>query len=311
MSRPRAATDAPPASPAAVDAKLVELAQLIGDNVRRQRARRGMSRKVLAQFSGVSERYLAQLEGGQANASINVLWTLAQAMDTTLASLLDAPRAENPDLHLARQLLDSLSAEDQSAAYRLLRLRFAGQAGPSGRIGLIGLRGAGKTTLGKILARHYHVPFIRLTALVEQTAGMDMPEIFIAMGQRGYRRLELNALQQTIAQHPRAVIETGGSIVSEPESFDLLLSSCFTVWLQASPREHMQRVMDQGDTRPIEGHMQRAMDDLQAILDSRGAFYRRADAALDTSGRTVEVCADALIALCAPCFAPAAAAFQG
>ncbi|HYD69796.1 helix-turn-helix transcriptional regulator [Azospirillum sp.] len=288
---------------AATQAKLAELAHRLGESVRRLRARRGMSRKVLSQLSGVSERYLAQLETGQANVSFNVLWSLAQTMDTSVTSLLEERPDENPDLTLAKRLLESLSPEEQSAAYQLLRLRYGGQRAPSGRVALIGLRGAGKTTLGRLLARHYHVPFIRLTTLVEQTAGMDMPEIFIAMGQKGYRRLELNALQTAIAQHPRAVIETGGSIVSEPETFDLLLSSCFTVWLRASPQEHMQRVMEQGDTRPIEGHMQRAMDDLKAILDSRSTFYRRADAVLDTSGRGIEECMEELAALCAGCFA--------
>ncbi|HYH20546.1 MAG TPA: helix-turn-helix transcriptional regulator [Azospirillum sp.] len=289
---------------AATQAKLAELARRLGESVRRLRARRGMSRKVLSQLSGVSERYLAQLETGQANVSFNVLWSLAQTMDTSVTSLLEERPDENPDLTLAKRLLESLSPEEQSAAYQLLRLRYGGQRAPSGRVALIGLRGAGKTTLGRMLARHYHVPFIRLTTLVEQTAGMDMPEIFIAMGQKGYRRLELNALQTAIAQHPRAVIETGGSIVSEPETFDLLLSSCFTVWLRANPQEHMQRVMEQGDTRPIEGHMQRAMDDLKAILDSRSTFYRRADAVLDTSGRSIDACAEELAALCAGCFAP-------
>ncbi|MGQ9370429.1 helix-turn-helix transcriptional regulator [Azospirillum sp. ST 5-10] len=307
--RPDAATEPAASDPAPpTPAQLTELAHRLGESVRRQRARRGMSRRVLSELSGVSERYLAQLETGQANVSVNVLWSLAQTMDTDITSLLEEPREENPELAMAKRLLESLSREEQKAAYQLLRLRYGGHRAPSGRVALIGLRGAGKTTLGRILARHYHVPYIRLTSLVEQTAGMDMPEIFIAMGQKGYRRLELNALQMTVAQHPRAVIETGGSIVSEPETFELLLSSCFTVWLRATPQEHMQRVVEQGDTRPMEGHMQRAMDDLQAILDSRSSFYGRADAVLETSGRSVDDCAAELIALCADCFAPAVGA---
>lgn len=309
-SEPAASAPAPAAAApeADIEAKLAELAQRLGDNVRRLRARRGMSRRVLSQLSGVSERYLAQLETGQANVSVNVLYSLAQTMDTDFTSLLEEPRAENPDLIAAKRLLESLSPEEQKAAFHLLRVRYGGHRAPSGRVALIGLRGAGKSTLGRLLARHYRVPYIRLTSLVEQTAGMSMPEIFIAMGQKGYRRLELNALQTVIAQHPHAVIETGGSIVSEPETFELLLSSCFTVWLRATPQDHMQRVVDQGDTRPMEGHMQRAMDDLQAILDSRGSLYGRADATLDTSGRAVEDCAEALVALCADCFATAEAA---
>lgn len=277
-----------------------ELSAELGQRVRSQRARRGMSRKVLSQLSGVSERYLAQLETGQANVSLNVLWSLAQTMDTSIVDLLGEKTEESPPLSMAKRLLEGLSPEQQGAAYQLLRQHFGGGKAPSGRVALIGLRGAGKTTLGRMLARHHQVPFIRLTTLVEQTAGMDMPEIFIAMGQKGYRRLELNALNTVIAQHPRAVIETGGSIVSEGQTFETLLSSCFTVWLRASPEEHMSRVIDQGDTRPMEGHMHRAMDDLRAILESRSVFYGRADAVLDTAGRDIESCAKELYALCAP-----------
>lgn len=313
MAKRRSATASAPApdatgATAPESSKLEELTHSLGESVRRQRARRGMSRRVLSELSGVSERYLAQLETGQANVSVNVLWSLAQTMDTTIASLLEEPREENPDLAAAKRLLESLSREEQRAAAQLLRMRYGRQRTASGRVALIGLRGAGKTTLGRMLARHFHVPCVRLTALVEQTAGMSMPEIFIAMGQKGYRRLELNALETTIAQHPRVVIEAGGSIVSEPETFERLLGACFTVWLRATPEEHMRRVIEQGDTRPMEGHMQRAMDDLQAILDSRGSFYGRADAVLDTSGRGVEDCAQELIGLCADSLAPAVGA---
>ncbi|MBV5335528.1 helix-turn-helix transcriptional regulator, partial [bacterium] len=296
--------DAPDAEGAATAAKAAELALDLGQRVRRQRARRGMSRKVLSQLSGVSERYLAQLETGRANVSLNVLWSLANTMDTSITSLLGEKEDESPHLTLSKRLLESLSPDEQTAAYQLLRRRYGGGKAPPGRVALIGLRGAGKTTLGRMLARHHHVPFIRLTTLVEQTAGMDMPEIFIAMGQKGYRRLELNALQTVVAQHPRAVIETGGSIVSESETFETLLSSCFTVWLRATPQEHMQRVIDQADTRPIAGHMQRAMDDLKAILEARSVFYSRADAVLDTAGRGAAACADELYNLCAPCLGP-------
>lgn len=299
MDRSSKAGDADaPGMPEGTQDRLVELARALGDRVRRHRAGRGMSRKVLSQLSGVSERYLAQLESGQANASFNILWSLAQTMGTSITRLVDDQREESPDLVLAKRLLESLDAEEQAAALRLLRLHFARGRTAKGRVALIGLRGAGKTTLGRMLAAHFRMPFIRITALVEQTAGMDMPDIFIAMGQKGYRRLELNALQSTIAQHPRAVIETGGSIVSEPATFELLLSACFTVWVQASPEEHMQRVIEQGDTRPMEGHMQRAMDDLRSILGARSPLYSRADATLSTAGRSPEESARELIALC-------------
>lgn len=276
-----------------------ELTQRLGERVKQYRARRGMSRKVLSQQSGVSERYLAQLESGQANVSFNILWNLAVTMNTSVTDLLQDHAIESPDLILAKRLLENLTPEEQSTAYALLRQRFGGAETTTGRVALIGLRGAGKTTLGKLLARHFDVPFIRITTMVEQMAGMDLPEIFLTMGQKGYRRLEYNALQAAISDHEHAVIEAGGSLVSEPETFDLFLNSCFTVWIKASPEEHMRRVMEQGDMRPMEGH-QRAMEDLKTILESRKSFYGRADAALDTSGRTVEDCGEELVRMATP-----------
>lgn len=279
------------------NADFAEMAHRLGQRVKRYRARRGMSRKVLACQSGVSERYLAQLESGQANVSFNILWSLAQCMGTSVAALIEDREEESPDLAQARRLLESLSPDDQSAAYRLLRGRFAQTRASTGRVALIGLRGAGKTTLGRRLAEHYAVPFVRVTSLVEQGAGMDLAEIFLTLGQKGYRRLEFDALRNAVEQYPRAVLETGGSLVSEPDTFELLLESCFTIWLQASPQEHMARVRAQGDLRPMEASQQ-AMDDLKAILDSRQSFYGRADAVLDTSGRSIEECAEELIGMC-------------
>ncbi len=288
-----------------VDDAFAEQLARLGARVRQLRARRGISRKLLSELSGVSQRYLAQLEGGHANASLSILASLAQAMDTELTALLRERGEDNPDLLLAKQLLEKLSPTDQSAAYGLLRNRFGAGQTPKTRVALIGLRGGGKTTLGPMVSRHFAVPFIRVTRLVEVTAGLDMPEIFMTIGQSGYRRLEFNALQSAVSENSRAVIETGGSVVSEPETFEYLLSNCFTVWIRATPEEHMQRVMEQGDTRMIEGHFVSAMEDLKAILDARRIFYSRADAQLETSGRSVTDCAEELIALCKPYLAPA------
>ena len=282
-----------------------QLAQRLGERVMRYRARRGMSRKVLSQQSGVSERYLAQLESGQANVSFHILWCLAQTMNTTIPALLEDEGPDSSDLVRAKRLLEGLPPVQQADAFAFLRQRFGAGRAVTGKVALIGLRGAGKSTLGQMVAAHYGVPFIRLTALVEEMAGIDMTEIFMTMGQRGYRRLELSALEKAVADNPRAVIETGGSLVSEAETFDRLLATCFTVWLRASPQEHMQRVMAQGDLRPIEGH-QAAMEDLKTILDARRGDYGRADAILDTSGRSLEECADEMIALCRPHLAAAA-----
>ena len=284
--------------------EFAQLAHQLGERVKKYRARRGMSRKTLSQQSGVSERYLAQLESGQANVSFNILWSLAQTMHTRVIDLLEDRKEESPDLMLAKRLLDGLSAEDQSTAFSLLRQKFGGGRANIKRVALIGLRGAGKTTLGRLLAEHFGVPFIRISPLVEQIAGMDMTEIFMTMGQKGYRKLEYNALESAIANNERAVIETGGSLISEPQTFDLLLSSCFTVWIRATPQDHMQRVLEQGDVRPIEGHQQ-AMEDLTTILDSRSPYYGRADAMLSTSHRTIEDCATELASLCAPSLAAA------
>ncbi len=302
-----AGEDAP--TPADGGSDVAALARRLGERVKRLRARRGMSRKVLAQHSGVSERYLAQLENGQANVSFHILWSLAQTMNTSITALIEDRGEDRPDLLAAKRLLEGLAADDLAAAVTLLRQRFRPDRSEIGRVSLVGLRGAGKTTLGRLLAERYGVPFVRITMLVEQMAGMDMPEIFMTMGQKGYRRLECSALQATLERHPHVVIETGGSLVSEPDTYELLLENCFTVWLQASPQEHMQRVFEQGDVRPMEGHRQ-AMEDLKTMLESRRGLYGRADAVLDTSYRSVEDSAAELARMCAPYLGKARAAAQ-
>jgi XRE family aerobic/anaerobic benzoate catabolism transcriptional regulator len=282
-------------------AEFAAMARRLGDRVRRFRAGRGMSRKDLSLHAGISERYLAQLEGGQANVSFNILWLLAQAMDLPLPELIEPENdAHHPDLHLARKLLEGLSPDQQSEAYVLLRQNFRRGMKLSRRVALIGLRGAGKTTLGQQVAARFGVPFVRVTSVIEQIAGMDMTEILLSMGQKGYRKLEFSALEATIANHASMVLEAGGSLVSEPQTFDLLLQSCFTIWVQARPEDHMARVMDQGDLRPIESQGQAAMDDLRNILDARAPLYGRADAVLDTSGKSTEQSLGELSRLCAP-----------
>lgn len=283
------------------------LAQRLAERVKTLRSRRGMSRKVLSEASGVSERYLAQLEAGQANVTLQVLSCLAQAMNTSMTALIAEQREESAALAAAKALLERLSPADQEVADLLLRQRFRADRAAVGRVSLIGLRGAGKTTLGRRLAEHCRVPFVRITHMVERLAGLDLPELFMSLGQKGYRRLEYNALQSTLQQFPHVVIETGGSLVSEPATFELLLESCFTVWLRASPQEHMQRVYAQGDVRPMAGHRQ-AMEDLNAMLEFRRSLYGRADAVIDTSYRSVEDCADELIGLAEPFLGKALAA---
>jgi XRE family transcriptional regulator, aerobic/anaerobic benzoate catabolism transcriptional regulator len=262
--------------------------RLLGDRIRDARARRGMTRKILARDSGVSERYLAQLEGGQGNISIILLRQIARAMGLPLTDLV-REGAERPfELTLLVQTLSRLSPAELAHARKLINEAF-GQVADQGRrnrIALIGLRGAGKSTLGAMLAESLGVPFIELDREIERQSGTSLDEIFALYGQPAFRRYERRALETVIGQFDRAVIATGGSLVSEPATFDLLLSACFTVWLTARPEEHMNRVIAQGDWRPM-AENDEAMADLRRILAGRDALYRRADAVVDTGGKTV------------------------
>ncbi len=269
----------------------------LGDRVRELRARRGMTRKILAKDSGVSERYLAQLEGGQGNASLTILRRLARALDVPPAALIaDAP-ADPTELTGSIELLRRLDEGRLAEAHALLQETFgdAEIAGRSGRIALIGLRGAGKTTLGKLLSERLGVPFLELDREIERESGVSLATIFDFYGQAGFRRMERRCLDRVIAEHPRFVLATGGSIVSEPSTFERLLAACWTIWLKASPSEHMERVVAQGDMRPMAGNRE-SMADLQRILAGREPLYRRADTAVDTSGRPVASAIDALVA---------------
>ena len=258
----------------------------VGERVRLARARRGMSRKSLSRASGVSERYLAELERGAGNASLLELRQIADALSIEAAALVsDAP--ERPiDLTLALHQLERLSPAELDEARRLIAEHFGQAVSPArGRIALVGLRGAGKTTLGQLAAQALAVPFVELDREIERASGMELSEIFAVHGQPMFRRLERQCLETIIARFEQAVIATGGSLVTEPATYDLLISSCFVVWLTAEPDEHMSRVLAQGDLRPMADGPQ-AMDDLQAILDSRRALYARANAVVNTGGKT-------------------------
>jgi XRE family aerobic/anaerobic benzoate catabolism transcriptional regulator len=267
----------------------------VGERVRLGRARRGMSRKVLSRASGVSERYLAELERGAGNASLLVLRQVADALGMEVAQLVSGEPERPVDLALAVHQLERLSPADLAEARRLLMQRFGNARATRGRVALVGLRGAGKTTLGERAAEALGVPFVELDREVERASGMELSEIFATHGQAMYRRLERQCLETVISRFERVVIATGGSLVTEPATYDLLLSSCFVVWLSARPEEHMGRVLAQGDLRPMAEGPQ-AMDDLKAILESRTALYAKADAQVDTSGQSE---ADALASLLA------------
>ena len=234
---------------------------------------------------GVSERYLAELERGAGNASLLVLRQIADALGLEVAQLIGDQPERPIDLTLAIHQLDRLSAEELAEARRLLAQRFGRpSASTQGRIALVGLRGAGKTTLGEQAAQALSMPFVELDREVERASGMELSEIFSTHGQAVYRRLERQCLETIVERFDRVVIAAGGSLVTEPATYDLLLSSCFVVWLSAKPDEHMGRVLAQGDLRPMAEGPQ-AMDDLKSILESRAALYAKADAEVNTSDR--------------------------
>lgn len=273
----------------------VYLAQL-GERVRTMRARRGMSRKALATHSGVSERYLAQLEGGTGNCSIVLLRRIAGALGLPVAELID-DRPERPaDSLLLAQLIERLSPVQIAEARDYLTARFGGGVRPDRRqrIALIGLRGAGKSTLGALLARHLRAPFIELDREIERQSGMQLAAVFELFGQPTFRRLERDALQSVLQSHDRFVLATGGSLVTEPATYELLMTSCLTVWVRARPDDHMSRVIAQGDLRPMSNNAH-AMDDLVAILNSREPLYAKADLTLHTAGSSAEESFKALV----------------
>ncbi|MBE0615648.1 MAG: helix-turn-helix transcriptional regulator [Burkholderiales bacterium] len=262
----------------------------LGERVRDVRARRGMTRKILARDSGVSERYLAQLESGQGNISVLLLQRIAAALNLSLTEFLQQGPEQSVELALIWQFLQRLPSQKLPLVRsQLLRDFGTAHTDRMKRIALIGLRGAGKSTLGSQLAKELDVPFIELDREVERDAGTSLSEIFLLYGQAGYRRYERRCLENVVRKNERAVIATGGSIVSEPGTYDLLLSSCCTVWLKAQPEEHMARVVAQGDTRPMTGNLE-AMEDLHRILRGRNTLYGRADVTIDTAHKGIEQC---------------------
>ena len=261
----------------------------LGERLRLLRARRGFIRKSLAHEAGVSERHLANLETGFGNASVLVLRQIAQALACPLAELLGDETTGSAEWLMIRTLLQGRGDGDLERARRALTELFgtvATAGGRAGRIALVGLRGAGKSTLGKMLADALRVPFVELNREVERLAGCSPGEVHALYGAAAYRRYERRALEEVIALHAQAVIATPGGIVADAGTFNLLLAQCTTVWLRASPEEHMSRVIAQGDLRPMAGNRE-AMEDLKRILAGREAFYAKADFTCSTSHRTV------------------------
>ena len=296
LDAPAAAADmARPEAPA--DDKNPSL-QALGERVRRLRAQRGMTRKAVALAADVSERHLANLEYGIGNASFLVLQQVAGALPCAMAELVGDITTATPEWLLLRELL----APCDEASLRRVRLAVSdllgtgglkgrqngeGPATPSTRVALIGLRGAGKSTLGQRLADDLAYPFVELSREIEKFAGCSIAEIQALYGQNAYRRYERRALEEAIQIYPEAVLATPGGLVSDAATFNLLLSHCTTVWLQADPEHHMQRVTAQGDLRPMAASRE-AMDDLRQIVAGRAAFYAKADMTINTSAAPLD-----------------------
>lgn len=265
-----------------------EFLGLLGARVRELRSLRGMTRKMVAREADVSERHLAQLELGDGNISILLLRRVAAALNASLADLF-SPRAPVPDeKRMIGELLERLPANRlQETVRRLTRELAHDEKSRRSRIALIGLRGAGKSTLGQKLSREMNIPFIELDREIEKDTGIALAEIFSLYGQAGYRRIERRTLERVLKEHARAIISIGGGVVSEKETYDRVLANCLTVWVKATPEDHMSRVIAQGDFRVV-GENNEAMDDLRRILEARETLYRRADVHLETSGESVD-----------------------
>ena len=269
------------------------LAQL-GERVRTLRSRRGFTRKAVAHLAGVSERHLANLEYGQGNASILILLLISRALQCSMAELLGDVTTSSPEWLLIREML---AGRDEASLHkaRVAIGDLLGTGGAQGEgtrprsslIALIGLRGAGKSTLGGLLAQDLGFPMIELSREIEKFAGCSVSEIQGLYGQAAYRRYERRALEEAIQIYPEVVIATPGGIVSDPATFNLLLAHCTTIWLKATPEDHMRRVAEQGDMRPMDASHE-AMADLRSILAGRSAFYAKAEWQLDTSAQSQE-----------------------
>jgi XRE family transcriptional regulator, aerobic/anaerobic benzoate catabolism transcriptional regulator len=262
----------------------------LGERLKSLRARRGLTRKALARMADVSERHLANVESGVGNASIQFLRQLTLVLNCSLAEMIGDETASSPEWLMIREILRGRSEAELAQARSAISDLFETPTSESARrqrVALVGLRGAGKSTLGQMLADTWMVPFIELNRQIEALAGCSIAEIHALYGATAYRRYEYRALEDAIRRFPTAVIATPGGIVSDPATFNLLLSHCYTVWLKATPEEHMDRVLAQGDKRPMSGNRE-AMDDLKNILESRAQFYSKADLTFDTSDITQE-----------------------
>jgi XRE family transcriptional regulator, aerobic/anaerobic benzoate catabolism transcriptional regulator len=284
--------------PQAVSAGAAQFVSDVGERVRNGRAKRGITRRQLAEDSGISERYLAQIESGQGNPSVIVLKAIADAFELPVVDLLPPDGARSAAMSGITELLVRLPQSEWPAIAGLVEQRVNDHAAADRgrRIALVGLRGAGKSTLGKMLADKLGYPFVELNRVVEQEYGASVSMLIEMSGVNTFRRYERKCLERVLADNDRIVIATAGGIVASAETYALLLQRTHTVWVQARPQEHMSRVMEQGDFRPMAENRE-AMADLVAILEARRADYAQAEAELDTSGETIDKSASRLLKL--------------
>ena len=275
------------------DAEVERLLVLVGERVRNARARMGLSRRALAEKSGVSQRYLAQLESGQGNISIGLLLRIAHALDFRIEWLIAEEDPWTSEIVMISSLLRSATRGQRERVLEILDPENPGLRRAQ-RVAMIGLRGAGKSTLGQLTAAQLKLPFLELNEDIEEASGMPINELIALYGQEGYRHLERQSLERVVATHDTVVLAVAGGIVSQPETFNYLLRNFHTIWLKADPEEHMARVRGQGDERPMAGNPD-AMAELRNILTSREALYSRAEAHVDTAKATLEESLDAVI----------------
>jgi XRE family aerobic/anaerobic benzoate catabolism transcriptional regulator len=287
--KPEATAPEPSSDSPGDAAEIAPFLAAIGAELRKHRAKRGLTRRQLAESSATSERYLAQIESGTGNPSVSVLRAIARALELPTAALLPETGVRSPALGAVIDLLAQVPETELPGLAKDIELRLARQtsADRGRRIALVGLRGAGKSTLGRLLAQHFGWPFIELDRRVEEEYGASVPDLIEMAGMATFRRQERGALERVVAEQESAVITTAGGIVSNAETYSLLLRRTHTVWIKARPDEHMSRVMAQGDFRPM-AQNRAAMADLLAILEARRADYARAEAEIDTSGGSIE-----------------------
>lgn len=279
----------------ALDAEVQALMERVGSRVRKARELKGIPRRVVSEKSGVSPRYLAQLEAGEGNISIGLLQRVAHALDHRIEWFVGQDDPWTSEALRVADMFRRATADKRQRALEALSDQTPEEL-RARRVCLIGLRGAGKSTLGAMAGQSLHVPFQELNIEIEEHAGMPVAEVVALYGQEGYRHLEAEALRRIIATHDSVILAAAGGVVAEPDTFKTLLAHFHTVWIKASPEEHMSRVRGQGDTRPMAGNPE-AMEQLKSILRNREVLYEQAHAVLDTSGKALQASAEELVAL--------------